>query len=49
MYVCVLSSVCLRAVISDRFFYSQFASFCRAQVEFSFFSFLIENTLTMGG
>ena len=31
------SSVWLRAVISDRFFYSEFASFCRAQLEFSFF------------
>ena len=38
------SSVWLRAMISDRFFYSEFASLCRAP-EFSFFSFLIENTL----
>ena len=34
------SSVWFRAVISDRFFYSEFASFCRAQLEFSFFLFL---------
>ena len=34
------SSVWLRAVISDRFFYSEFASFCRAQLEFSYFLFL---------
>ena len=27
-------------MISDRFFYSEFASFCRAQLEFSFFLFL---------
>ena len=27
-------------MISDRFFYSKFASFCRAQLEFSFFLFL---------
>ena len=31
------NSVWLRALISDRFFYSEFASFYRAQLEFSFF------------
>ena len=34
------SSVWLRAVISDRFLCSEFASFRRAQLEFSFFLFL---------
>ena len=33
------SSVWLRAMISGRFFYSEFASFCRAQLEFSYFLF----------
>ena len=45
------SSVWLRAVISGRFFYSEFASFCRAQLEFSYFLFFSFQLvpLTIGG